>query len=171
MPECVQLCGSLRAGQCLWCGNMECNIAARTADGPAIKSNRTKICLCTNHQKPIKLQLFALVVNYPSRQIMDSPAACATSRANAHCSRVQLLSHAGTLHPHRSATCWLYVTLRCPIPLHKKTFPIHHWGYPPPSGKKSSFGPPDPLHPKRHNWRTYTELLLLLVMYDKLART
>jgi len=26
-------------------------------------------------------------------------------------------------------------------------------------------------HPKRHNWHTYTELLLLLVMYDKLART
>ena len=95
----------------------------------------------------------------PLTQRMDSPASCATSCAMPIADKSNH-SAAGTLHPHRSATCFLHVTLCCrlPTPSPKKLpLPI---GATHLLGKKSSLDPPNH-HPKQHNWRTYTELLLL----------
>jgi len=65
-----------------------------------------------------------------------------------------------TLHPHCSTTCFLYFrpTLGCPIPRNK--IAPSRWGYPHPPEKNHPPAHPNH-HPKRHNWRTYTELLLL----------
>ena len=101
----------------------------------------------------------------PLTQIMDSPTSFATSFAMPTAYESNH-SGAGTLHPHRSATFFLYVTLRGPIPPQKISCPFL-LGIPTLS-EKIILHPTDP-PPEQHNWRTYTELLLLLVMYDKLA--
>jgi len=43
-------------------------------------------------------------------------------------------------------------------------------GLPTPTGKNRPLAHPTH-HSKRHNWRIYTELLLLLGMFEKFART
>jgi len=70
---------------------------------------------------------------YPSRQRMDSPTSCAISCAIPIADESNH-SATGTLHPHRSATCVLYVTLltlRCPIPHKKKMSLPYNWRYKP----------------------------------------
>jgi len=52
----------------------------------------------------------------PSRQRMHSSASCAISCAMLTADESSH-SAAGRVHPHRSATCVLYVVLCCPIPL------------------------------------------------------
>jgi len=44
-------------------------------------------------------------------------------------------SAAGTLHPHHSATCFLYVTLHCSIPPVRKKIIPSRWELPTPTGK------------------------------------
>jgi len=71
----------------------------------------------------------------PSWQRMDSPASCAipTAAKSNHSAMV-------TLHPHRSATCVLYVTLltlHCPIP---------------PKEKKSAPSITGYINPQSSNW-------------------
>jgi len=51
---------------------------------------------------------------------------------------------AGTLHPHSSATCFVYVTLRSPIPIPRKPLPV---GLPNPPNK-NQYNPP--VHPTHH---------------------
>jgi len=132
--------------------------------------------------------------HHPSRQRMHLPAACATM-CNAHCMQTSPVCSAdesnhsavGMLRPHRSATFFLYVTLRCPIQsinqsiklLFQAAKLIKHTTRPIPKlpfsvGMSTHRKKNHPLAhspPKRHNWRTYTELLLLLVMYEKLVQT
>jgi len=62
-------------------------------------------------------------------QRMDSPTSCGTSWTMHTADWVHSLSH-GMLHPHRSATCFLYITLCCPIPL-QKNLCLPAGGYPP----------------------------------------
>jgi len=104
---------------------------------------------------------------HPSRQRMDSHAArsiCAMPTADE--SSHSAAGRPTTYRTHRSATFSLS-TLRCPIPPSLKICPFplgiptppknHHWAYP-------------THHLKRHNWRTSTELLLI-IMYHKLVQT
>jgi len=97
---------------------------------------------------------------------MDSSGACATSWCALPTVDESSHSGAGMLHPHCSATFFLYITMRCPIPCTKKFTPSH-WRIPTYTIKKVI---QQSHHPKRHNRHTYTELLLLLFMYNKVAR-
>jgi len=54
-----------------------------------------------------------------------------------------------------------YYTLHCAVTPPLKKLP--QWKNHPPAHPTN--------HPKRYNWHTYTELLLLLLMYNKLAKT
>ena len=81
---------------------------------------------------------------HPFLQRMDSPASFATSFAMPTADESNH-SGAGTLHPHCSATFFLYVTLHCPIPppsnltlLVRDTHP-HRENHPP------SHGPTTPI--------------------------
>ena len=80
-------------------------------------------------------------------QRMDSPISCATNCVMPTADESNH-SAAGTLHPHQSAACFLYVILRCPILLKNCSFPL---GAMHPTGKNH---PLDHLthHPKQHNW-------------------
>jgi len=69
-------------------------------------------------------------------------AACATSCAMPTADKSNH-SAVGMLHAHRSATCFLYVTLRCPIPLSSQKLSFLVGSYPP-KPEKSSSDPPDP---------------------------
>ena len=103
----------------------------------------------------------------PLMQRMDSPTACVTNCTMPTADKSNH-SAAGMLHPHCCATFSLYITLRGPIP--PKTFAPSCWEILTLTTKKSFSGPPNQLL-QWHNWCTYTELLLLLVMYEKLTRT
>jgi len=89
----------------------------------------TMCCFCTDSNKKFQSNL-GRAASLPIIQRMDSSAPCATSCA---IPTVDESNHsaAGSLHPHYSATFFLFIrpTLRCPIPLTKK-IGLSLWGIP-----------------------------------------
>jgi len=92
-----------------------------------IRTTVGKTCLPRSHLGRVR--------RYPSRQRMDSPASCATDGAVPTANESNH-SAAATLHPHRSATCVLYVRLTscCVISIFQKKeiCPFPNWRYKPP---------------------------------------
>jgi len=101
-----------------------------------------------NHNKSSPKSFGKRPRRHPSLQRMNSPTACATICAMTTAG-VSNNATAGTLHPHRSATCFLYVTLRCPYPQRNLLLPV---GATHPTGKNH---PPthSAHHTIQHRWR------------------
>jgi len=93
-------------------------------------------------------------------QKMDSPASCATS-----CAMPTAIKSKHSSNRYATSTLQCYMLPICYIVLSEpplKKLAPSHWGYP--SHQQKSSSGPLTHHHKWHNWHTFTELLLLLVM-------